>query len=145
MFWSVRVKALVAFMNLAKCSGFFFAQSVLTAQADMRHTPPPARSALARPPQPSHTARPSMDDGQSPFISASSVYQYPRLASTQGVIFCLNPQRRDAHQLIENVAEACSSPLALLLRQQWLRRDRFKRMLQLELHRTVFQVSGLPQ
>ncbi|KAL8445500.1 hypothetical protein Emed_005581 [Eimeria media] len=64
--------------------------------------------------------------------------------STVGVIFCINPKAPDSQLLVKALAEVCSAPLAVLHQLHWLRRDRCKRMLQLELHRTVFQETTLP-
>ncbi|KAL8451609.1 hypothetical protein Emag_002652 [Eimeria magna] len=64
--------------------------------------------------------------------------------STVGVIFCINPKAPDSQLLVKALAEVCSAPLAVLHQMHWLRRERCKRMLQLELHRTVFQETTLP-
>ncbi|KAL8272310.1 hypothetical protein Esti_003764 [Eimeria stiedai] len=64
--------------------------------------------------------------------------------STVGVIFCINPKAPGSRLLVKVLAEVCSASLAVLLQLHWLRRDRCKRLLQLELHRTVFQETTLP-
>lgn len=117
-------------------------QSLVTAQPDIQHSVPTPRSILAPPGLSPYTARPSIEGGQGPLLASGSVRHYLHWASSLGVIVCINAKRPDAQLLIEVVAEVCSPPLALLLQQHWLRRDRFKRMLQLELHRTVLQVGN---
>lgn len=112
-------------------------QSVLTAQREAQRPTPSAKSSVS----PSISPQSAVDASQPPLMTSPSTWQYFQPTSPLGTIFCLNAKNPKAKVLIEAVAAALSSTLALLLQQQWLRRDRFKRMLQLELHRTVFQVS----
>lgn len=113
-------------------------QPLLAAYTDVGLSVAPARQAVADFPN----ERPYMDhDGHDDSSAAASPLHSVLSDTTLGVVFCLNAKRADAQALLEAVAHACAPPMALLLQQQWLRRDRFKRALQLELHRTVFQVS----
>ncbi|KAL8436084.1 hypothetical protein Efla_002074 [Eimeria flavescens] len=117
--------------------------SVLPTQADERHLMTTPRSHTTPPGRSPRSWR-FFDDPQHQLVPSPSSSQGCNAPSFLGVIFCVNAKAVDAHLLIEALAEVCCSPLALLLQQQWLRRDRFKRMLQLELHRTVFQETSIP-
>ncbi|CDJ47284.1 3', 5'-cyclic nucleotide phosphodiesterase domain-containing protein, putative [Eimeria brunetti] len=89
--------------------------------------------------------RPSVDnDSHDDSSVATSNLHCVHSDTTLGIVFCLNAKRVDAQALLSAIAQACAPPMALLLQQQWLRRDRFKRVLQLELHRTVFQETSIP-
>ncbi|CDI85661.1 3', 5'-cyclic nucleotide phosphodiesterase domain-containing protein, putative [Eimeria praecox] len=89
--------------------------------------------------------RPSVDkDGHDDASVDTSTLHCVHSGTTLGIVFCLNAKRADGQALLEAIARVCAPPMALLLQQQWLRRDRFKRVLQLELHRTVFQETSIP-
>lgn len=119
-----------------------FVQPLLTAQPEMGLFVTPSSSAAADFP----CERPSVDnDVRDDSTGGASMLHSLQSDATLGVVFCLNAKRVDAQALLEAIANVCAPPMALLLQQQWLRRDRFKRVLQLELHRTVFQVSVAPR
>ncbi|CDJ29857.1 3', 5'-cyclic nucleotide phosphodiesterase domain-containing protein, putative [Eimeria mitis] len=113
----------------------------LTAQPGLGVSVTPVRSVAADFPN----ERPPVDkDGHDDNFDVTSTLHSTDLETTLGIVFCLNPKRADAQPLLKAIAKVCAPPMALLLQQQWLRRDRFKRVLQLELHRTVFQETSIP-
>ncbi|XP_026192081.1 uncharacterized protein LOC34618747 [Cyclospora cayetanensis] len=111
---------------------------------DLHHTASPQKLVVAPLPHSSRMANPSAEEEEAEVLVSPGSTRSAHPETTLGVIFCINGRRPDAQLLVEAVAQVCSPPMALLLQQQWLRRDRFKRMLQLELHRTIFQETSIP-
>lgn len=113
----------------------------LIAQPELRQSIPSARSVLAPLTHTPLSELPSVDDSVSETSLSARTLHSLHSNTTLGIIFSVDVKRVDAQLLLEAVAQVCAPTMALLLQQQWLRRDRFKRLLQLELHRTVFQVG----
>ncbi|OEH79713.1 3 5 -cyclic nucleotide phosphodiesterase domain-containing protein [Cyclospora cayetanensis] len=118
--------------------------ALLKEQPDLHHTASPQKLVVAPLPHSSRMANPSAEEEEAEVLVSPGSTRSAHPETTLGVIFCINGRRPDAQLLVEAVAQVCSPPMALLLQQQWLRRDRFKRMLQLELHRTIFQETSIP-
>ncbi|CDJ43320.1 3', 5'-cyclic nucleotide phosphodiesterase domain-containing protein, putative [Eimeria tenella] len=116
----------------------------LIAQPELRQSIPSARSVLAPLTHTPLSELPSVDDSVSETSLSARTLHSLHSNTTLGIIFSVDVKRVDAQLLLEAVAQVCAPTMALLLQQQWLRRDRFKRLLQLELHRTVFQETSIP-
>lgn len=65
-----------------------------------------------------------------------------------GLVICVQPFSSGVidgtqQQLLDEMGASVEQLLLSVLQVEWLRRDRTKKALQLELHRTVFQVREL--